>query len=197
MFNVFNWYASLGELFLIVIVGPFDALISSICILFYANLNKLFLVFVATVSAFSLLLVLMLSPSPCLYVCIICWCVCIFSLGKLDINNVQIKSSSQCRRQYWWRVLLSICTTSFFTHSSSSIYMSITSLCDGHIDKDGGWSGEECAGLCFALSRDWGNYLFNIETRVSIGDKVCCYYPQEHISHSIFGLLNFKQAEFT
>lgn len=70
-----------------------------------------------------------------LRVCCCCCCygafllhtaVCVFSLGKLDINNVQIKSSSHCGRQNLWRVLVSICCASLyaqFSFSSSSIYV--------------------------------------------------------------------------
>lgn len=71
----------------------------------------------ATVSGLLLLLwLLCFFPSFC--------CVCGFSLGKLDINNVQIKSSPQCGRQNWWRVMVSICCASLYAQfSSSSIYV--------------------------------------------------------------------------
>lgn len=75
----------------------------------------------ATVSGLLLLLLLLLRCFFASYSC-----VCVFTLGKLDINNVQIKSSSHCGRQNLWRVLVSICCASLyaqFSFSSSSIYV--------------------------------------------------------------------------
>lgn len=50
-----------------------------------------------------------------------------------------------------------------FTHNS--VPVPFTSLRDGHMTDDEEGTEEGCVGC--ALSRDWGNYLLNIETRVS------------------------------
>lgn len=121
IFSYFQLVRVIGRTFLVVIVGPFDALISSICILFYANLNNLFLVllrFRLLLWLLVLMLLLLYSLHICVYVC-----VC-FPFGKArHKQRVQMKSSSQCRRHYWWRVFVSICCTILFTHSPSSIYL--------------------------------------------------------------------------
>lgn len=82
-------------------------------------------------------------------------CVCVYFLfGKArHKQRANKKQFPKCGRQYWWRVLLSICSTSFFTHSSSSNYMSMRLYAMAISTRIGGVRSVRCVGcalLCHA-----------------------------------------------